>query len=136
MKTRWMAWMASGLMVTMPVLPSIAQTDSNSLTQLFPALIGVQLTPEQQSQLETLSNQVLSQVQRVLTPEQDAQFNSALSQGQGIRVAAQSLNLSMKQRLQLRHLLQPLQAQLGTILTPTQQQQVQQNAQTLQKQRR
>jgi periplasmic protein CpxP/Spy len=136
MKPRWIAWMASGLIASAALIPSVAQADENSLTQLFPALTGVQLTSEQQTQLETLSDQTISQVQNVLTPEQHTQFKSALSQGKGIRVAAQSLNLSIKQKLQLHNILQPLQAHLGTILTPAQQKQVRQNAQASQAQSR
>lgn len=133
---RWMTsgliGIASGLIVSVPAFSSIAQADSNSLTQLFPALVGVQLTPAQQSQLERLSQQTLPQVQTLLAPEQQAQFNGALSQGNGVRVAALSLNLSVTQRLQILNVLQTARSQLATILTPEQQQQIQQNVQTLQ----
>lgn len=134
MKPRWMAWMASGLIVSVSVFPSIALADSNSLMQLFPALVGVRLTPEQQSQLERLKEQMLPQVQNLLIPEQQAQFNHSLSQGNGVRAAVLSLNLSVMQRLQVGNLLQTTRSQLATILTPGQQQQVQQNVQTLQQQ--
>lgn len=74
MKTQWMAWMISGLMLSIPMVPSLAQADTNSLTQLFPALVGVTLTPAQQIQLENLSYQTLPQVQQLLTSEQQAQY--------------------------------------------------------------
>jgi Spy/CpxP family protein refolding chaperone len=134
MKTRWMAWMASGLIASVPLFSSVAQADSNSLTQLFPALVGVQLTPEQQDQLESLSQQTLPQVQTLLTPEQQAQFNDTLAQGNGVRVAALSLNLSVMQRLQIFNILQTARSQLATILSPEQQRQIQRNIQTLQQQ--
>lgn len=92
----------------------------------------VQLTPEQQSQLESLSQQSLPRVQALLTPEQRVQFDSALSQGKGVRVAALSLNLSVTQRLQILSILQVARSQFAVILPPEQQQQIQQNVQTLQ----
>lgn len=123
--TRWMGWIASGLIVSVSALPSVAQTQSN-LTQLFPALVGVQLTPKQQ-QLWSLSQQTLPQLRSVLTPEQQIQFNTALTQGKSVRVAALSLNLSATQRFQILNILKTTRSQLATILTPSQLQTVQQN---------
>jgi Spy/CpxP family protein refolding chaperone len=122
MRTQWMAWMASGLMLTVPFV---------SLTQLFPALVGVPLTPTQQTQLERLSDQILPQVQQLLSPAQQSQFKAALAQGKGVRAAALSLNLSITQRMQILKTVQPLRSQINTILTPEQQQQVQQNNSSL-----
>ena len=134
MNTRWMGWLASGLIVSGTVFPLTAQADTTSLTQLFPALVGVQLTSTQQTQLESLSNQTLPQIQNLLTPEQQAQFNTALSEGKGVRVAARSLKLSVTQQTRILNLLRPLRSQIDTILTPEQQQQVQQNVRALQAQ--
>jgi Spy/CpxP family protein refolding chaperone len=78
----------------------------------------------------------LPRVRRQLNPEQKAQFNSALSQGKGVRVALMSLKLSIGQQLQIRKILQPLQSEISSILTPEQQRQVQQNMQALQQQGR
>jgi Spy/CpxP family protein refolding chaperone len=133
MGTQWMAWMASGLMLTVPFVSFVAQAETNSLTQLFPALVGVPLTPTQQTQLERLSDQILPQVQQLLSPAQQSQFKAALAQGKGVRAAALSLNLSITQRMQILKTVQPLRSQINTILTPEQQQQVQQNIQALQR---
>jgi Spy/CpxP family protein refolding chaperone len=126
--TRWMKWIVSGLLVTVPVLPTMAQTHTSSLTQLFPALVGVQLSPEQLTQLQSLSQQTLPQLRTVLTPEQQLQFNNALSQGTSVRAAVESLNLSATQRFQVMGILKTKRSQLATILTPSQWQQIQQNA--------
>jgi hypothetical protein len=136
MKPQWMTWMASGLILSASMFPSVAGANPNSLMQLFPALVGVPLTPQQQGQIESLSQQILPQLQNLLTPEQQAQFNNALGQGNGVRVAVLSLNLSVSQRLQVVNLLQTARSQLATLLTPEQQRQVQQNIQTLQQQGR
>jgi hypothetical protein len=131
-----MALIASGLIVSGSILPSVVKADTNSLAQLFPALVGVQLTPTQQTQLESLRNQTLPQMQNLLSPEQQKLFNTALSEGKGVRIAAQSLELSITQRLQMRKILRPLRSQIDTILTPAQKQQVEQNIQALQQQGR
>jgi Spy/CpxP family protein refolding chaperone len=136
MKTQWLPWMASALILVVPAVPSVAKAETNSLTHMFPALVGVELTPLQQTQLQNLSKQTLPRVRRQLNPEQKAQFNSALSQGKGVRVALMSLKLSIGQQLQIRKILQPLQSEISSILTPEQQRQVQQNMQALQQQGR
>jgi hypothetical protein len=126
-----MKWMLSGLLVTVPVLTSMAQTartQTNSLTQLFPALVGVQLSSEQLTQLQSLSQQTLPQLRAVLTSDQQLLFNNALSQGTSVRAAVESLNLSATQRFQIMSILRTKRSQLATILTPSQWQQIQQNA--------
>jgi LTXXQ motif family protein len=121
--------MVSGLLVSLSglPLPSGAQTHANSLTQLFPALVGVQLTSEQLNQLQSLSQKTLPQLRTVLPPEQQLQFDNALSQGTSVRAAVESLNLSATQRFQIMNILRTKRSQLVTILTPGQWQQVQHN---------
>ncbi len=136
MKTRWLALMASGLIASVALIPSVAQADQNSLTQLFPALAGVQLTPPQQTKIETLSNHALPQMKNLLTPEQQTQFKAALSSGKDVRGAVKSLDLSFKQRRQISNILQRTRSQINAIPTPEQLQQVQQNVQALQQQDR
>ncbi|WP_171974710.1 Spy/CpxP family protein refolding chaperone [Leptolyngbya sp. 'hensonii'] len=122
--------------VVAPMVTTVAQAGPTSLTQLFPALEGIQLTPEQQAQLAALNNQTLAQIKSVLTPEQQSQFNAALSQGKGMQNALSSINLSMRQKRQLRGQLQNTHSQLNQILTPEQQQQLSKKVQTLQNQNR
>ncbi len=129
MKTQWMAWIASGLIAVVPVFPAVA--DSTNLTQLFPALNGIQLTSEQQTQLVNISQQTLPQIQKRLTPDQQIQFQTALSQGHSVRGAVQSLNLSVSQRVRILNQLRPLRSQIEAILTPEQQQQIQQNVRAM-----
>jgi hypothetical protein len=137
MNKRWIArWIARGtasaLVLSTLAIPAAVRADANSLTRVFPALRGIALTSVQQTQLEQLSAQALPQVQQLLTPDQQTQFNAALNQGQGARAAALGLNLSGPQRLRLASLLQPLRSRLAEILTPAQQEQVQRNVQALQ----
>jgi Spy/CpxP family protein refolding chaperone len=136
MKRRWIGVMLGVPIMVAPITTSVALAEPASLTQLFPALVGIQLTPEQQAQLGTLTNETLPKVQSVLTPEQQTQFNTALTQGKGVRVALLSLNLSIAQQMQLRHLLQSARSQVTQTLTPEQQQQLRSNVQSFQNQGR
>lgn len=136
MKTRLRAWIASVLITSCSVFPSVAKADTNSLTEVFPALAGVELTSEQQTQIENLSKETLPQVQNMLTPEQQVQFNTTLSEGKGVGVAARSLDLSFSERRQMYKILKPIESELKTILTPEQLEQMEQNVQALQQQDR
>lgn len=131
MKLHWIALTMSSLVA---IAPGVAiQASAESLTQLFPALVGIQLMPVQQTQLEQLSQQSLPKIQRVLSPEQLTKFNAALAQGKSVRAALTTLNLSLPQKLTLRNELQSLRSQLNQVLTPEQQRQVKKNARSLPK---
>lgn len=134
MNQQWIAAVVSVPMLVAPVITSAAQAEPAALMQFFPALAGVQLTPQQQGQLETLTKQTLLEIESILTPTQRTQFNSALAAGHGIRSALSSLDLSLAQKLTLRHLQQSAQSQLAQTLTPAQQQQLRTNVQALQHQ--
>jgi hypothetical protein len=114
------------VMVTMPAVAASA-----TLTQLFPALVGVELQPAQTAKLEQLSQQTLVQVKAVLTPAQVQQFDAALANGQSVRNAIKSLDLSQAQKSKLQGILKSNRSQLAQILTPQQQQQIAKNASAL-----
>jgi LTXXQ motif family protein len=135
MKNRWIALTIGGLLLTAPTFTPAARAETGSLTQLFPALVGIQLMPAQQVQLKQLSQQTLPQVQQLLSAEQLAQFNTALTKGQSVRLALTSLDLSIPQQFKLHRVLQSARSQLTHILTPEQQQQLMQNARSLQQSR-
>lgn len=120
----------SSLVAAAPVT-TFAQTQLGSLTQLFPALVGIELKPAQRSQLVQLSQQTLPKVQHLLSSDQLRQFNAALLQGQSVRNALSALDLSISQKLGLRNVLQSVKSQLTQTLTPDQQQQAMQNARSL-----
>ncbi len=128
------AIVSSVLVIASPMVATLSQAEPASLTQLFPALEGIQLTPEQQAQLTALNSQTLTQIQSVLTSEQQSQFNVALSENNGMKDAISSINLSFAQRRQLRNQLQDTRSQLTQILTQEQQRELSDNEQTLQNQ--
>lgn len=118
MKKQLISWLGSGLVISTSMFPLMARAESNSVTSLSPALAEIQLTPSQQIQFETLREQTQSQIKNILTPEQQAQLDNALSQGNDLGSAVQSLNLSFKQRRQMKNILQTMRSQVDTILTP------------------
>jgi hypothetical protein len=120
----------SSLVFATPVA-TVAQTQPGSLTQLFPALVGIELKSAQRSQLLQLSQQTLPKVQNLLSAEQLKQFNASLLQGQSVRNSLSALDLSFGQKLRLRNVLQSVKAQLNQTLTPDQQRQAMQNARSL-----
>jgi hypothetical protein len=120
--------MAIGSVITALVVTAPAQAQSVALTQLFPALVGVELQPDRKASLEQLSQQTLPSVRGLLSPTQLRQFNLALQQGQSVRGGLFSLDLSRSQQFTLVRKLQAIKSQLTQILTPEQQQQVTKNA--------
>jgi hypothetical protein len=120
------------LVATTPVVSALAQVKPAVLTQLFPALVGVKLPPTQQEQLEQISQQTIPKIQRLLTPKQAQKFDTALSAGNSVRTALFALDLSGSQKFKLALELQSVRSKLTPILTSEQQQQVAQNASTLQ----
>ncbi|MEA5593174.1 hypothetical protein [Rivularia sp. UHCC 0363] len=113
---------------------TVVQAQTTSLTQMFPALSGVSLTPEQQTQLQQLSQLTLPEVENVLTDEQKSKFQAELQEGKGVRIALLSVNLSSQQQQQIRGILQTQKVQISKTLTPQQKRQVMQNFWSLQQQ--
>jgi Spy/CpxP family protein refolding chaperone len=108
----------------------MAQAQSNLMTNLSPALAEIELSPSQQTQLEAVKKETQSKLQAILSPEQQAQFKNALEEGNDVRSAVQSLNLSFRKRRQMKNVFQTMRSEVNSILTPEQQQQIQQKVQS------
>jgi hypothetical protein len=130
MKSRLVS-ILTGVMV-LTTTTTIAKAQATPLTQMFPALSGVSLTQEQQTQLEQLSQQTLPSIENVLTDEQQSKFQVALAGGKGVRVALLSVNTNAQQQKQIRDILEAKKAQITKTLTPQQQRQVIRNLWSLQ----
>ena len=107
----------------------IALADPNYLNQLFPALVGIQITSTQQNQIKVLNSQIYPQIQDLLTPEQLNQFQAFLAQGKGMARSLISLDLSISQKIKLLNISRSARSQLTNILTPEQKTQLSQNIQ-------
>jgi hypothetical protein len=132
MNAKWM-WIAiGGSMTVLPALTAPVEARPIALTQMFPALHGVRLTPAQELQLERLTVQTLPQIKSGLLPAQLTQFEAALQAGKPVRVALADLDLSVAQQLKLTREFSVVRIKLSQILTAKQQQQVIQNASAIQ----
>lgn len=131
MKSKLVSMLTSAMVLT---TTTVVQAQTTPLTQMFPALSGVSLTQEQQTQLQQLSEQTLPEVTNLLTEEQKTQFQAALAAGKGVRVAVLSVNPSTQQQKQIRGILQAKKTQINKTLTSQQKRQVMQNLWSLQQQ--
>jgi periplasmic protein CpxP/Spy len=90
-------------------------------------LSGLNLTQQQQDQIDQIRNQMRSQVESILSETQRTQIRTAMQQGQDFRAAAAAANISDDQQAQIRQVFQASRQQMASILTPDQQQQLQQH---------
>jgi hypothetical protein len=74
-----------GSLIVPVVLATPVQAQSIALTQLFPALTGIELSPPQQAKLAQLSRQALARIKLQLSPAHSQQFDAALAQGKSVR---------------------------------------------------
>ncbi|MGB3759994.1 MAG: hypothetical protein WBA07_27070 [Rivularia sp. (in: cyanobacteria)] len=63
------------------------------------------LTQAQRAQMEQVKDNARSQVEAVLTPQQQGEFQSAVEDGQKMRSAVASLNLSEEQQTQVNEIM-------------------------------
>ncbi len=63
------------------------------------------LTQAQRTQIEEVKNNARSQVEAVLTPQQQAEWKSAVEDGQKMRSAVANLNLSQEQQTQINEIM-------------------------------
>lgn len=115
---------------TLLLLSSLNGGQVQAQTNPFPALNGIELTQQQQTQLTQLRQQTRAQVETILTPQQREQLKAAIAQRQNLQSAIATLNLTAQQKDQLRQVFQSVRAEVSTILTPEQQQQIRRNIRT------
>ncbi len=98
-------------------------------------MAGIELSAEQQAQMEQIRNETRAQIEAVLTPEQRQQWQAATQNGQRRRGAMAALNLSEAQRTQIRQIVQSSKERVTAVLTPEQRQQIEQRRQQWRQQR-
>ncbi|MGD1809556.1 hypothetical protein ACP6PL_29550 [Dapis sp. BLCC M126] len=87
---------------------------------------NLNLTPEQKTEWEEIRTQTQAEIQNILTPQQQEEFETLTSQGEERREAMKQLNLSEEQKTQIREIKQSSRQQMADILTEEQLQQVRQ----------
>lgn len=132
MKLKLIALAAGTVFFLAPFNPGLVQAQ----TEVFPILEGIELTEQQQTQLDELRQQTRAQVEEILTEEQREQFITTLTEEQNLRNAIAALNLTDQQKEQLRPVFQSVRTQMGDILTPEQRQQLRENIRSAIQERR
>ena len=96
MKSKFMPILAASAIFTiaLPLAANAACGDKENLTQA------------QQTQLEQVKNNARSEVEAVLTSQQQGQLQSALEDGQKMRSALANLNLSQQQQNEINEIMQ------------------------------
>jgi ribonuclease HII len=108
MKQKFMPILAGVLMMAMAV-PAAAQACTGQKN-------NQQLTPQQRSQMEQLKRNTEQELNAILTPAQQQQFQNAKASGQGMRAALASLNLSPQQETQVQQLMESKKQQKQAIM--------------------
>ncbi len=95
MKSKLMPILAASTVLTLALpLAANACGDKKNLTQA------------QRTQMEQVKDNTRSQLETVLNPQQQAQFQSAVEDGQKMRSAVANLNLSQEQQTQVEEIMQ------------------------------
>lgn len=111
-----------------PTNPGLHASHRQRAQQLLKAL---NLTPNQQQQLQAIRKTTRAEMDTVLSPTQKNQLRQGLQSGQNLPDVLRSLNLSEDQRTSLRRIMTNTRQQVSATLTPDQRQQVQQKMESL-----
>ena len=130
MKLKSIAWLVGGVAASILSFSPIAMANSNAASSPFSISPDIELTSEQEDELEDLRDRTMSQLSTVLSSSQQSQLEDSLASGEDFKTAVRSLDLSFKQRRQLKGIFGDLRSQIETILTPEQQQQIGQDIQS------
>lgn len=125
MKLNLRALMTSGIAIaTLIALPTLIKAFP---AQALPpqALESLNLTEQQQAELDTLQANVRDQLEDILTADQRTSLQTSLDSGTPFRQAVRSLNLSEDQKQQARSIMQASRDDFQAVLTEEQQQQLQ-----------
>jgi Spy/CpxP family protein refolding chaperone len=133
MKRKLLPLLAGIAAIAITAAPAFAQSTEPSHD--FPMLSELDLTEEQKSQLEAIWESSRSEIESLLTPEQQEQFQTVRQQRQELREAREELNLSSEQKDQIRSIMQSAREEARNVLTDEQRQELRQEMRSRQGQR-
>ncbi len=129
MKLKFFSVILSIATITVLTAPIAANAQSNrqQFRQRYQdALSNLNLTSEQQAQLQQIGRETRSQMQTILTPAQRETFQSAIASGKSVQQAVRSIDFSPSQRSKVRSIMQSHRQKVQNILTEEQRQQLRQ----------
>jgi periplasmic protein CpxP/Spy len=103
---------------------SLQAQPPNQASQDFPALAGIDLTPQQRDQLGQIRQDSRTQIGSILTPEQKNQLQASPPKGNDFKSALSGLNLSPEQKNKLKEVEQSAREKVKALLTPEQKQKI------------
>lgn len=135
MKFKTLVVVAGTLALSLATTPLVvqAQTKPPAPQKLAQAqkpqgpLQRLNLTEQQKVQIEQVRNNARTEIEKVIRPEQQARFKTAMQNRQGVQAAIAAMNLTSQQQNQIRQIMESSQTKiLQDILTAPQRQQLQQ----------
>ena len=107
-----------------PGQPQIPAAEASRSEHIQALVNELELSQEQQAQLQQVWNNAFEELHGILTPEQHQAYDDAFTSGQNPHSALSNVNLTETQRHEMRTVLHTSWQQTHTILTPQQQQQL------------
>jgi hypothetical protein len=95
-----------------------------SVSSVFPLLSGIQLTAQQQIDLADLGASTVAQFDKIISPDQKAQFRKALADNKEFGEALAAMKITDDQQKQMQGVFSSAQQKLISTLTPAQRQKV------------
>ncbi len=138
MKLKITSIFAGLLALTAIATPAIVHAQPADLSGPIPQQMfsGLNLSEAQKTQLKQIGQSIRSQIQAVLTPQQQEQMKQVRAQREKLRETVTSLNLTTEQKTKIREIMQSARQQMEGVLTPEQQAQLRQQIQSRMQSRR
>lgn len=128
MTVKLISLVASSLAISFATQPTGSQAKGASdFSQRFSVLANIQLTPQQQIKLHNIHQQMRSELEQILTREQQSCFRENIERGGNLNTAMSAMDLSISQRRQIRDVFQATQIALVTLISVEQALQLVQN---------
>lgn len=112
-----------------PVIPAIAQTGVTPTVKMQKGQNKLGLTEAQKTRMKEIRERTQTQIQQLLTPEQQAQLQTQQQAGNRKRGGFKNLNLTASQQEQIKQIRAAAKQEMESILTPEQRQMMEQNRQ-------
>ena len=132
MQLKKISFIAGTIALSLAIIPFTVKAETNSLSPQIVAQVpqiavleSLELTEVQKAQLTEIRQNIRAEIQNILTPQQQEQFQTITANMEQSIEAFQTLNLSDEQKSQVWNIFQSQKSQVEEILTPEQRQQIQ-----------
>ena len=132
MKIKTLSLIAGAFALTLTAIPFAAKANTTLQTPLQIAQTpnhsgrgnffdSLELSDSQKAQIKQIHQETREQMQKIITPEQEQAFKTAIQNHQGFKAARQAMNLSDQQKSDLKQIRKSSRDQIKAVLTPEQQ---------------